>query len=261
MMLACRRDGATADGRLVQVIVRLEDIRTGPVHPTHTGGRRLVAVRSARAGIVLGIGAGRSVPRSKAEVAIPTIIRSLGRQTDQNGACPLLLPNCQRVPPEVHSMPRCLTRRPTTHPRSESLGAQIKRGGQPAGLEHGLEGWARDAFTPAKREAHSPIRGRPCVPGSRSRLLSVAMNTHAAWPELRNLTVKTVQLRHGTIRSIIEVGAHRLTSPRPYCALSKVTAQPSFENGCRSARRAQIRSSSRGERVLVRYGSANEPSY
>ena len=70
----------------------------------------------------------------------------------------------------------------------------------------GLEAGQKDAFTPAQVKRIRQVLAGRGVPGLRDlALFSVAIDTMLQGPELRNLTVKDVQLLNGTIRSIIEV--------------------------------------------------------
>ena len=88
----------------------------------------------------------------------------------------------------------------------------------------GLEIGQKDAFTPAQVKRIRQVLADRGVPGLRDlALFSVAIDTMLQGPELLNLTVKDVQLRNGTIRSVIEVA--RTRRPPVRCALSKATAR------------------------------------
>ena len=88
----------------------------------------------------------------------------------------------------------------------------------------GLEVGQKDAFTPAQVKRIRQVLADRGVPGLRDlALFSVAIDTMLHGPELLNLTVKDVQLRNGTIRSLVEVA--RTRRPPVRCALSKATAK------------------------------------
>jgi integrase len=87
----------------------------------------------------------------------------------------------------------------------------------------GLEVGQQDAFTPAQLKRIRQVLTHREVPGLRDlALFSVAIDTMLRGQDLLDLAVKDVQLRNGTVLSVIKV-ARTTRKPPVRCALSEAT--------------------------------------
>ena len=103
------------------------------------------------------------------------------------------------------------------------MAAKAKQARKRRAWNTGLKLGQRDALTPDEVKRIRRVLANRSVSGHRDlTLFCLAIDTMIHAPELLRLTVKDVQLRDGTIRSLIEVTRKRGNKPLR-CALSKTS--------------------------------------